>query len=572
MNNENTIINILYTGDYTNENLGHEIINTYKSDNGNDYIYISPYGSIHKDRDDKIKYVILARGIGKNTKTVEVIAIAEVDEQIAIGLTERPEIRFEYLEKDSSNWKIRKNEKDEFENWTKTYRKEDYPYCKEWKAKNIEILKNTKFKEWEKSFIENFNKQEVTIPNEIKEIKDFQKFIDKYKSLLNKNISHTKWVKIYNTWDTQCLMWESYRKPIHNQIQKYIVEEKIEYNKCLLYKIFEDNMWNESAIYITFKTKGIYKPKEDNKIYITIDKTQSNDNTIYIESDKKQICNQSCKFYANLDEKIFEKIKDFCTETLNKVENSEYRNQNSFLDFIKRQNDELAYSNMLAYFLDNKLVFKEFIDYLKKDVPLKEKTKSSLEDFKINNYFKVEREKYNIDLLIHTDKYVIVIENKIKSGLNGKKEIIENKNIELKTQLDKYYKIITGDTNVYNDKQTTNKEKEYYDNAYELGFHGKESSFLIFVPQYLYSQMEKDIKNTPSGKNYSIVSYKDLCKFFSRDDIKEHFKNTENYKYYEDFLSSLASQSSSTDNRIEQEMEYKFRLAIEKQQNKELNK
>lgn len=73
---EEILINTLYTGDYTNKNIGHEIINLYKTDNDKNYIYISPYGTIAKERYGKVKTIFLARPAGK--RRLEIIAKATI--------------------------------------------------------------------------------------------------------------------------------------------------------------------------------------------------------------------------------------------------------------------------------------------------------------------------------------------------------------------------------------------------------------------------------------------------------------------------------------------------------------
>ncbi|MFR9514363.1 MAG: PD-(D/E)XK nuclease family protein [Rikenellaceae bacterium] len=58
-------LNKMYSGDYLKEgNLGHEIINLYKSDNGNNYIYLLSSGKIDKKHSGRIECVLLVRGVG----------------------------------------------------------------------------------------------------------------------------------------------------------------------------------------------------------------------------------------------------------------------------------------------------------------------------------------------------------------------------------------------------------------------------------------------------------------------------------------------------------------------------
>ena len=69
------LINIMYTGDYTNKNIGHEIINLYKTDEGENYIYISPYGKLADDKYGRVSTVLLARPAEKGQ--LEIIAKAD---------------------------------------------------------------------------------------------------------------------------------------------------------------------------------------------------------------------------------------------------------------------------------------------------------------------------------------------------------------------------------------------------------------------------------------------------------------------------------------------------------------
>ncbi|MBO4588126.1 MAG: PD-(D/E)XK nuclease family protein [Bacteroidales bacterium] len=70
------LINIMYSGSYLKENLGHEVINLIATDNDEHYIYVNPIGKIGKDAIKKynIEYILL--GQLTNAKTVKVIAKA----------------------------------------------------------------------------------------------------------------------------------------------------------------------------------------------------------------------------------------------------------------------------------------------------------------------------------------------------------------------------------------------------------------------------------------------------------------------------------------------------------------
>ena len=55
----------MYAGKYLEENIGHEIINTFKTDDGENYIYISSSGFINSEYRNT-KYVLLVRLINQH--------------------------------------------------------------------------------------------------------------------------------------------------------------------------------------------------------------------------------------------------------------------------------------------------------------------------------------------------------------------------------------------------------------------------------------------------------------------------------------------------------------------------
>ena len=80
-NNKEILINKMYVGRYLNDNIGHEVINLIKSDNGQNYIYVNPYGSMDKKHNNKIDTILLVRN--SNIKdTFEILAQAYDLEQI----------------------------------------------------------------------------------------------------------------------------------------------------------------------------------------------------------------------------------------------------------------------------------------------------------------------------------------------------------------------------------------------------------------------------------------------------------------------------------------------------------
>ena len=77
------LLNIMYNGGYLqseNQNIGHEVINLFQSDNGNNYIYVLPYGNMAAKHNGKIETILLVKR--HNASILEILAKAEELEQI----------------------------------------------------------------------------------------------------------------------------------------------------------------------------------------------------------------------------------------------------------------------------------------------------------------------------------------------------------------------------------------------------------------------------------------------------------------------------------------------------------
>ena len=71
------VLDRMFSGSYLEDNIGHEIINLYQSDNGENYIYLSPDGNFDAKYKDRIAYVILTQDNGTNQD--KVVGLAEID-------------------------------------------------------------------------------------------------------------------------------------------------------------------------------------------------------------------------------------------------------------------------------------------------------------------------------------------------------------------------------------------------------------------------------------------------------------------------------------------------------------
>ena len=320
MRNDEILINQLFAGSYLNEgaNIGHEVINLFKDDNGRNYLYITPGGKV--DSSHSVKSVIFVRNIEGKT-TVEVIAKAE---------------------------KL-------------------YP---------IDVA-----------------------PNDVKYA------------------------------DT----------PISN--------------------VFSDNIYHgksDSSIFFTYRTDKIRLPRKNTRILLTInDEFKPNDDAIRLirlHSNSKAISNQSGrKYYSAQDD------YNAYVELQNLLNNDDYWEEDdtteklitdesmrgaglTFLEIIRKENDELTFSNLLAYYFQyNKAIFRKFVREI-----------LGVNDLRLR--FDIIRESNNnIDLWIEDDNNVFVIENKIKSAkINNRKETkdlpftksypVDSKNISEPFRISNLYK------------------------------------------------------------------------------------------------------------------------------------
>jgi len=137
---------------------------------------------------------------------------------------------------------------------------------------------------------------------------------------------------------------------------------------------------------------------------------------------------------------------------------------------------EVSMSNLIAYFLtrDSKLCNEIISKCLGIPVDFDEK-------------FEICREEFDIDLLIKSNKRSIVIENKIDSDINGKKE---NQNGKTISQLSKYY------------------------NYVETKYDKLDRHYFILAPEYsLISRSYID--SFVNGDVYKIITYRDLLTVIS---------------------------------------------------------
>lgn len=361
---------------------------------------------------------------------------------------------------------------------------------------------------------------------------------------------------------------------------------ELKYGGVPLQQIFRENDKKiESPIYVTFKVKdgNMYKPKEGYRLYVSENEEDEDSDTI-IKINTKKLAKSSLKEYFINEDKIingikyndYRKIKEFIEKDMQKEEKNRYlesfktstvdRNKEfhvNILEIMNKVNEEQIYTNLLAYWFNVGDMFNKFITYYFKET---------------NDSYLVQKErkinKNRADIIAIGDKNIIVIENKILSGLNSlemykryRKDKMR-KAEESTTQLGKMLRYIEEGIRTKKNSKYSNKDDE------EL-YNNKEVYGIIFVPEYNKERIEKELekyetyKINNKEKYYKIVTYHELLDFFERNSYEEYIKTDVYYEYYDAFKRCLANQDYRTINeRNKAQIERKFIYSIQKNLNK----
>ena len=365
------VINRMYAGEYLDDNIGHEIINLFKADNGTNYIYLCKNGKY--TREELPQYTIQVRT--HSTRTLEIISIAELDDKVSLK----------------------------------------------------EITDDIKYGGI--SVVDIFN------CNELQGTDTYVTF--KAKRVVKPATQHP----VYFTYEGNRPKKENSENELIKDNRFILNEKKSDGKYC-----FDVNEQLRNYIDVNYDSNSDYTKL--NKIIKEAFDAYESKNGLWVAVDEDIYINPS-------DE---EHLVEETPAEIYGIGNLELPYSNAFAFFLKK------YPHLLLGFC------KYLIDKEKKDI---EKLFDLFDYLKSNPDYKiiVKREWKNIDILIEVDKeWIIVVENKIFSDLNGK---IGN---EI-TQLNKYHEII--------------KEHKEYKNRHKL--------FLLL---------------TPNHNNINIQNYQDWNKLF----------------------------------------------------------
>ena len=287
---------------------------------------------------------------------------------------------------------------------------------------------------------------------------------------------------------------------------------------------FRGSLEDEKNAYTTFVADKVLKPKK--QMYITDDESVSDGMTFFIRTNKG-FGKQTLREFYHESEK-----PDSFTDLNRIIENCELWEDNdttqkvsdlpeirvdpyfNFLKIIRQEDNEIVFSNMLSYFFNiNREAFSRFAH--------------EVLSIDIHTDFIIEREKKNIDLLISDEKNAVVIENKIKSSINGISERHDIYSDQVQSQLKKYYQFVTTDDE----------------------YHNKNVSCFIFSPNYNCIELGK----FSCGERYNVVYYREIYSFFV-----ENSNLYDGVPYFTDFINAMYKHTKDYDNDLEEEMQRRF--------------
>ena len=315
------------------------------------------------------------------------------------------------------------------------------------------------------------------------------------------------------------------KEEIQQHVINYALEQNVTYNQKPISSIFVANKYKSeqdiSSVNFTFEVESEQYREPLLDIYLTSKTGQyalSNTKfrqTEYITSANKEDFRTLC---ALIDDDNIWQNEDTAPFVNNRTPNPD---RYTFLTLCHKEYDELSYSNMLAYYFENNPAILQ--DFVNKILGLPFKAP-----------FSIKREYKHTDILIENADGAIILENKIKSGINGLSEDGRN-------QLDKYVEEIS---------------RQYgLENTY--GFVLCPNYNIIKISNYKNAANQHLIARYYTKSKENVIPYTKLYEFFSI------YKKNVNDKYYEDFLKALKLHSSKSDTTLRDIMLERF-LAITK--------
>lgn len=205
------------------------------------------------------------------------------------------------------------------------------------------------------------------------------------------------------------------------RLVEYIIEKGIKYGGKYLHEIKMSETEEDNVYYMTFQATAVYKPRKPLFLSWEDNSEEHTEKKSVYELKNKQYKYQRQIGYISQDD--YQRISEIIHnsdlwDTSNEVvqivraDESQKVHHRNFLQVIHKEYDETIFSNLLyEFFRTTPGLFSAFADEVLGI--------AGERDFGITKEVTTGDRKGRIDLLAQNDHYVIVIENKINSGLNG---------------------------------------------------------------------------------------------------------------------------------------------------------
>ena len=287
----------------------------------------------------------------------------------------------------------------------------------------------------------------------------------------------------------------------------YIKAHNIKYGGKFLHEIKMAEAEEEIVFYMTFEAEAIYKPKKP--LFLSWEAgsdSHTEEKDVYELSVKDYKYQRQIGYIPRGDSNL---VKDIIESDLWDTENSVVQSvspvgnkriqHTNFLQLVHKEYDETIYSNLLyEFFRTTPGLLSSFAAEVL-EIP-------GETDFTISKEVTTKDGKGRIDLLVENDNYVIVIENKINSGLNG----IDKHN--RLSQLTTYIEFVEAEL-----------------------LNGRSGRYFIFEPDYNDIDISRFDKRR--GEEFDKIQYSLLYDFFKKQ--LTDLKVSSYGQYAEDFVNAL---------------------------------
>ena len=297
-------------------------------------------------------------------------------------------------------------------------------------------------------------------------------------------------------------------KAEREKLVNYIIENNIRYGGKYLHEIKMAESEEDKIYYLTFQAEAVYKPKKS--LFLS---WESNSEKHTEEKDVYELKNKNYKYQRQIgyisqddcdlvsdiidDNDIWDVVDPVSLKDA--VGISIKNRRHSFLQLIHKEYDETIFTNLLyEFFSTTPNLFSMFAEETLQIIGEK--------NFVIAKEVVTNNGKGRIDLLAENDNFVVVIENKINSGLNG---------------VDKYNRLSQLTTYI-----------EYVES--EL-LNGRKGAYYLFEPNYNKIDISRFDQNR--GQEFVKIQYSQLYSFF--ESHRSELEKTPYSVYVDDFINAL---------------------------------